>query len=101
MADPFTPMADLRAERAMAEACATQWGLELEPPFGFSNVSYVAPTTNGLVLKVWWGGDTQALHEPDALVLWDGDGAVRVLRQWGRALLTERSAGGGYLGAAR
>jgi streptomycin 6-kinase len=95
MADPFEPMVDLSAERALAVSSALEWGVELEPPFGFSNVSYVAPTTNGHVVKVSWGGDTQALHEPDALELWDGDGAVRVLRRSGRALLEERALPGG------
>lgn len=94
MADPFEPMVDLSVERALAMACAKEWGVELEPPFDFSNVSYVAPTTNGLVLKVAWGGDTEALHEPDALELWNGDGAVRVVRRSGRALLEERALPG-------
>jgi streptomycin 6-kinase len=66
----------------------------LERPFGFSNVSYVAPTSEGHVLKVPWGGDSEALHEPDALALWNGAGAVRLLRRSGRVLLEERAVPG-------
>lgn len=90
MAEPFAPMVNLDDERRLAYACAEEWGVQLESPFEFSNVSYVAPTSNGNVVKVSWGGDEQALHEGDALELWDGDGAVRLLRRSGRALLEER-----------
>jgi streptomycin 6-kinase len=91
---PLTPMVDLTEERRFAQDCATEWGVSLEAPFTFSNVSYVAPTTDGRVIKVSWGGDSEALHEPDALELWNGDGAVKLLRRSGRALLEERAAPG-------
>jgi streptomycin 6-kinase len=94
MEKPISPQVDLTRERQFALACAAAWGVELEMPFGFSNVSYVAPTTNGQVLKVPWGGDTEALHEPDALELWNGVGAVRLLRRSGRAVLEERAVPG-------
>jgi streptomycin 6-kinase len=93
----LTPMVDLTAERHFAMDCAAEWGVELEAPFAFSNVSYVAPTTDGRVLKVAWGGDAEALHERDALELWNGVGAVRLVRHSGRALLEERAVPGSDL----
>jgi streptomycin 6-kinase len=91
---PFVPQVNLEEERRLAYACAKEWGVHLEAPFTFSNVSYVAPTSEGAVVKVSWGGDEQALHEGDALELWNGDGAVRLLRRSGRALLEERAVPG-------
>jgi len=87
-------MVDLSEEIQIAMNCAEEWGIEVGSPFGFSNVSYVAPTSDGAVIKVAWGGDTEALHEPDALELWDGGGAVRLLRRSGRAILLERAVPG-------
>jgi streptomycin 6-kinase len=86
----FTRQVDLTEEIRIAEQCAKQWDVELGPPFEFSNVSYAAPTLDGAVLKVPWGGDDESLHEADALGLWCGDGAVRLLRRSDRALLEER-----------
>jgi streptomycin 6-kinase len=94
MEEPFERQVNLDEERRTAKACAKEWGVHLDPPFAFSNVSYVAPTTDGAVVKVSWGGDEQALHEGDALELWNGDGAVRLLRRSGRALLEERAVPG-------
>jgi streptomycin 6-kinase len=51
------------------------------------------------VLKVAWQGDDESLHEGDALELWDGDGAVRLLRRSGSALLEERAMPGDDLSA--
>lgn len=65
-----------------------------------ANVSYVAPAGAGIV-KVPWEGDDEALHEPDALELWDGDGAVRLLERFGRAVLEERAIPGTDLSALR
>jgi len=56
-------------------------------------VSYVAPAGDRVV-KVAWEGDDESLHEPDALELWDGDGAVRLMGRFGRALLEERAIPG-------
>jgi streptomycin 6-kinase len=84
---------DLSAAKATALAVARKWGLELGEPFALSNVSYVVPAGNA-VLKVAWEGDTESLHESDALELWDGDGAVRLLRRTGHALLEERAVPG-------
>lgn len=90
---------DLSASTATALAAAREWGLELGEPFALSNVSYVAPAGHA-VLKVAWGGDDESLQEGDALELWDGDGAVRLLRRAGRALLEERVVPGDDLSAA-
>jgi streptomycin 6-kinase len=84
---------DLSAAKATALEVAREWGLELGERFALSNVSYVAPAGRA-VLKVAWEGDTESLHEGDALALWNGDGAVRLLRRSGRALLEERAVPG-------
>jgi streptomycin 6-kinase len=89
---------DLSAAKATALEVAREWDLELGEPFAMSNVSYVAPAGDA-VLKVAWEGDTESLHEGDALELWDGDGAVRLLRRSGRALLEERAVPGDDLSA--
>jgi streptomycin 6-kinase len=88
------PRFDLSAAKAIALEVAREWGLGLEEPFALSNVSYVAPAGDA-VLKVAWEGDTESLHEGDALELWSGDGAVRLLRRSGRALLEKRAVPGG------
>jgi streptomycin 6-kinase len=85
---------DLSAARATAERAAREWGVELGEPFSMANVSYVAPAGDA-VLKVPWEGDDESLNEADALELWDGDGAVRLLRRGdGRALLEQRAMPG-------
>lgn len=84
---------DLSAAKSHALEVARQWALELGEPFALSCVSYVAPAGQA-VLKVAWEGDTESLHEGDALELWAGDGAVRLLRRSGRALLEERAVPG-------
>src|SRR6476661_6022440 len=98
MDGPGEARIDLTAAKATAVEAARMWGLELGEPFALSNVSYVAPAGTA-VLKVAWEGDDESLHEGDALELWDGDGAVRVLRQSGRALLVERAVPGDDLAA--
>src|ERR1700686_671988 len=87
---------DLSAAKATALEVAQEWGLELGEPFALSNVSYVVPAGRA-VLKVQWEGDDESLHEGDALELWNGDGAVRLLRRSGRALLEERAVPGNDL----
>lgn len=84
---------DLSAARATAVEAARVWGLELGEPFALSNFSYVAPAGSA-VIKVAWEGDEESLHEGEALELWNGDGAVRLLRRSGRALLEERAVPG-------
>src|SRR5205807_7783707 len=90
MPGPGEQRFDLTASKALALDAAREWGLELGEPFAFSHVSYVAPAGSA-VLKVAWEGDDESLHEGDALEQWGGDGAVRLLRRSGRALLEERA----------
>jgi streptomycin 6-kinase len=90
MSGGLEPMVDLTDAREAAYACATAWSLELGMPFAMSNVSFVAPTNDGDVLKSAWPGDDESLHEGDALELWDGDGAVRLYRRMERVLLEQR-----------
>ena len=85
---------DLTNTKAEAERVAAEWGLELGAPFTLSRYSYVAPVGEDAVLKVPWERDDESLHEGDALELWAGDGAVRLLRRSGRALLEERALPG-------
>jgi streptomycin 6-kinase len=94
MEGPREELVDLSATGRAAEAAAHQWGLELGAPFSLSRFSYVAPAGAHAVLKVPWEGDDESLHEPEALELWDGDGAVLLLRRSGRALLEERALPG-------
>jgi streptomycin 6-kinase len=96
MSGPIEDRFDLSASKAIASEAALQWGLELGEPFAYSHVSYVAPAGYA-VCKVAWGGDTESLHEGDALELWNGEGAVRLLRRSGRVLLEERAVPGNDL----
>lgn len=84
---------DLTRARAVAEEAARHWRLTLEPPFTKAAVSYVAPAAD-TVVKVAWEGDDESLHEPDALELWDGDGAVRLISRYGSAVLEQRAIPG-------
>jgi streptomycin 6-kinase len=90
---------DLTDTQRTAEAVAAEWGLELGAPFALSNYSYVAPVGDDAVLKVAWEGDDESWHEPEALELWGGHGAVRLLRRDpnSRAFLAERALPGGDL----
>ncbi len=90
----FGPNGDLEVERRLAEKFAKEWGLRLQAPFEMSNVSYVAPTADGAVIKVAWHGDDESLHEAEAFEVWSGLGAVRLLRRAGRILLEERAVPG-------
>lgn len=87
---------DLARAKAIAYEVAAEWGVTLGSPFGMSNYSYVAPAGDDLVLKVAWENDDESLHDADALSLWEGDGAVRLVRadRERRALLLERAAPG-------
>ena len=83
---------------------AREWNLELGAAFAGANVSYVAPAMRGtehVVLKVQWPDDESA-HEADALRVWNGAGAVRLLAHDMKrhALLIERCLPGTYLAAA-
>jgi streptomycin 6-kinase len=90
------PQPDLEPLARIAEEVATEWGLELGPPFALSTYSYVAPAGDDAVLKVTPPEDDESDHEAEALALWNGDGAVRLLRRDRdrRALLIERARPG-------
>jgi streptomycin 6-kinase len=90
-------MVDLTAARKAAYECAARWSLEIGAQYALSNVSFVAPTSDGNVLKSDWRDDDESLHEADALALWDGDGAVRLVRRSGRVLLEQRAIPGSDL----
>src|ERR1700751_691878 len=67
---------------AAAHELAARWGLELGEPFQpGGRTARVVPARRGreeLVLKVMWS-HPGAEREPEALRLWDGAGAVRLL----------------------
>jgi streptomycin 6-kinase len=89
---------------SVVSALATKWNLQVGAPFDGSNVSYVAPAMRGseqVVLKVQWPDDESA-HEADALKVWNGAGAIRLLAHdvERHALLLERCQPGTYLAAA-
>src|SRR5215470_17819124 len=89
---------------AVVSVLVAEWKLELGEPFEGSNVSFVAPAMRGteqVVLKVQWPDD-ESTHEADALRVWNGEGAVRLLvRDAERhALLIERCMPGTDLAAA-
>src|SRR4051812_41355994 len=89
-------LVDLAALCRTAEEVAREWGLELEPPFALSRYSYVAPAGPEAVLKVASPEDDESDEEGEALELWNGDGAVRLLRRdrARKALLIERARPG-------
>ena len=96
--------ADLEPLALIAAEVAADWGLELGPPFALSRYSYVAPAGEDAVLKVTPPEDDESDEEADALALWGGDGAVRLLRRdrERRALLIERARPGErHRGASR
>jgi streptomycin 6-kinase len=84
---------DMRRMAQRASEVAADWGLELGPPYSLSRYSFVAPAGADAVVKVTRDGDDESEHEADALELWAGDGAVRLLRRdvSRRALLAERA----------
>ncbi|MDQ3066751.1 MAG: hydroxyurea phosphotransferase, partial [Actinomycetota bacterium] len=59
---------------------ASEWGVELGEPFALSRYSYVAPAGDDAVLKVRSPEDDESDEEAEALELWAGEGAVRLLR---------------------
>lgn len=87
---------DLEALGAVAREAAAEWGLEVGAPFAMSRWSFVAPTGDDAVVKVTAPDDAEAEHEADGLALWNGDGAVRLLRhdRRRRVLLLERAQPG-------
>ena len=93
--DALSPAQMRELERAAREV-ASEWGLDLGPPFALSRYSFVAPAGDDAVLKITPAEDDESDHEADALELWAGDGAVRLLRRdvGRRALLAERAKPG-------
>ena len=81
---------------------AGRWGLRVGAGYGGSQVSYVAPAYradgSAAVLKVQWP-HPECVHEADALTVWDGDGAVRLLAHdpGSHTLLIERCVPGTHL----
>jgi streptomycin 6-kinase len=86
----------------LAEECAEMWGLELGAAFEPAHISFVAPAEladgTRAVLKINFP-EPESEHEADALDLWDGRGAVRLLCSdpGRRALLVERCEPGTQL----
>lgn len=87
---------------------ADRWQLDVDAPFQpGGETSWTAPARGAdgadLVLKVGWTHD-EGLHEPDALRLWAGTGAVLLHDAWVEgetsALLMERARPGVELGQA-
>src|SRR4051812_8962856 len=80
---------------ALVEGCVQDWALTLHAPFTPASVAWVAPAAlpdgTRAVLKVNFP-DVESEHEADALAVWDGVGAVRLLAHDAgrRALLLER-----------
>ncbi|MDH6122881.1 aminoglycoside phosphotransferase family protein [Kitasatospora sp. GAS204B] len=83
----------------------SRWSLRLEAPFHGGSCSWVAPAHlpdgTPVVLKVSWP-HREAAGEAEALRLWDGNGAVYILRddREHQALLLERCDPGHPLGTA-
>ena len=87
---------DIAALAAAAREVAAECQVELGEPFALARYSYVAAAGDDAVLKVTPPEDDEADEEADALELWAGDGAVRLLRRdrMRRALLVERARPG-------
>ena len=84
---------DLEPLAKSARQVAVEWELELGPPFSMSRFSYAAPTGDDAVLKVLLLDDDESDHDADALALWAGNGAVRLLHhdRERRVFLMERA----------
>ena len=87
---------DLAPLEQIAREVAAEWGVELGQPFALARYSFVAPAGDDAVLKVTPPEDDEADEEGQALEVWHGDGAVRLLRTdpARRALLVERARPG-------
>lgn len=83
----------------LVDHCREIWQLEVGEPFEGGCTALVAPAErrdgSSCVLKLRYPDD-ESLHEPEALELWDGDGAVRLIERdhVTGALLLERLAPG-------
>jgi streptomycin 6-kinase len=89
----------------LRDECVDQWSLEVGEPFAYANASLALPARlpdgTEAVLKVGFP-HRESEHEGDALTLWDGDGAVRLLARDPErdALLIERCVPGRHLSEA-
>jgi len=90
------PQPDLGPLERIARDVAADWGVELGARFSLSRYSYVAAAGDEAVLKVTPPEDDESEEEADALALWGGRGAVRLLEhdRQRRALLIERARPG-------
>jgi streptomycin 6-kinase len=84
---------DLASLERIAREVAAEWEVELGEPFALARYSFVAAAGGDAVLKVTPREDDESDEEAEALELWAGDGAVRLLRhdRSRRALLLERA----------
>ena len=80
---------------ALIQHAEELWELTVGEPYEGGHAAWVAPAERAdgsrCVLKIPYPDD-ESLHEPDGLLWWNGDGAVRLLERDGgtRALLLER-----------
>jgi streptomycin 6-kinase len=84
----------------LLEECAEQWSLQLEDPIG-NGFDAVVIAAGDAVLKLQFP-HRESEHEAEALRVWEGDGAVRLLAHDPdrHALLIERARPGTHLTAA-
>jgi len=88
----------------LLDECAEQWDLDVGQPYEGGNVSYVTPATQHaepVVLKLQFPHE-ECRFEADALELWNGHGAVRLLAhdRSRSAMLLERLSPGTHLSRA-
>ena len=89
-------MTDFAQLERIAAEVAEEWGLKLGGAFALSRHSYVVSAGDDAVLKIRSADDDESDQEVDALALWGGEGAVRLLRSdpERRVLLIERACPG-------
>jgi streptomycin 6-kinase len=96
MSDDRPSAARMAELERTAREIAAEWGVELGEQFALSRYSFVAAAGDSAVLKVTPAEDDESDEEADALALWAGEGAVRLLRRDRdrRAMLVERARPG-------
>jgi streptomycin 6-kinase len=86
----------------LVDRCVERWSLRLGEPFTDAQVSLTVPATTSTgvdaVLKIAWP-HRESEHEADALRLWAGNGAVRLLEHdtGSNSMLLERCLPGTHL----
>ena len=87
---------DMGRLEAVARRAASRFEVPLGQAYAMSNYSFVAPAGDDAVVKVRWEEDEDSNEEAEALRLWNGNGAVRLLDEdpSERALLLERALPG-------